>query len=291
MTKEIIISDYGQSWCLYIDKIKIILGKDRYRFYRALKHQYLKEEKSEYEIELDSEMCIQINNQRFESKSNKLYVIDLNSNLDEELKLSSKSLFVEYLESKLKSIDYEDEFIMLNQSIDILNQSVLEEASISYNDTKIKFELPKFSFKTLIKNMSSIQLKNEIFSLDYDLKFDEKLELYLITISSIALENLSKNYILLLVVDKLPKSIYNKIKQILPNNLNIILFALNFEYDVEFKDIYIIDKFSLDLADDEGVYNHIVIEKGLEADLNSAYDRLVKICNPLNETKKLLDLV
>lgn len=291
MTKEIIISDYNQSWCLYIEKIKIILGKDRYRFYRALKHQYLKEEKSEFEIVSNSETHIKINNQRFDSKLYKLYIIDLNSNMDEEVKLSSKSLFIEYLESKLKCIDYEDEFIMLNQSIEILNQSILEEISILFNEAKIIFELPKYSFKTLIKNMSSAQLKNDVFSLDYDLTVEEKLELYLLIILSIAAENSGRNYILLLVLDKLPRSIYNKIKHVLPSNLNIILFAHNFEYDVDFKDIYIIDKFSLDLANEVDVYNHLVIDRGFEVDLDSVNNTLFKICNPLNETKKLLDLV
>lgn len=291
MTKEIMLYDYNQNWCFSIDKIKIILGKERYRFFRALKHQFLKEEKSEYETSIDSELSIKVNNQRFDSKNYKLYLVDLNSNIDDEVKLSSKSMFTEFLESKLKAVDYEDEFIMLNQSIDILNQSTLEDISITFNDVKIIFELPKFSFKTLIKSLTSSQLKNDVFSLDYDLSLEEKLELYLNVIESIALENKTRHHTLVLVVDKLPKSIYNKIEQSLPDNLNIILFAHNFEYDVVYKDIFIIGNGSLDLSNDEDIYNHLVIDKGLAVDLDSVINTLIKMCSPLAETSKLLDLV
>ena len=289
--KEIIIEDYNQKWCFSIEKIKIILGKDRYRFYRTLKHQLQKEDKSEYEIDVKPELLVKMNNQRIETKNQKMFIVDFDSNLDEEVKLSTKSLFIEYLESKLKMIDYDDEFIMLNQSIDVLNQSILEDVSIVSDEVKIIFELPKFSYKTLVKNIVSNQIKSNIYSFDFDLTLEEKLNLYLHVLKDLALENSLKNYMFVILLDHLPRKLYEKIYSQEINNLNIIVFAHSFDYDVKYQDIYLIGDKSIDLANDIDVYDHLVIEKGITVDLKSANDLLIKLCNPLNETSKLLDLI
>lgn len=104
MTKEIMLYDYNQSWCFSIDKIKIILGKERYRFFRALKHQFLKEEKSEYETSIDSELSIKVNNQRFDSKNYKLYLVDLNSNVDDEVNYQVSQCLLNFLNQNSKQL-------------------------------------------------------------------------------------------------------------------------------------------------------------------------------------------
>lgn len=289
--REIIFEDYNQKWCFSIDKIKIILGKDRYRFYRTLKHQLQKEDKSEFEVEIKPELSVKMNNQRIETRSQKLFIVNFDSNFDDEVKLSTKSLFIEYLDSKLKMVDYEDEFIMLNQNIDVLNQSILDDIAVVSDDVKIIFELPKLSYKTLIKNIVSNQLKSDTYSFDFDLTLEEKLNLYLNVMYQLALENNTKTYILIIVVDKLPRNIYEKISLHEISNLSIIIFAHSFGYNVRYEDIYMIGDKSIDLANETDIYDYLIIDKGLTVDLKSANDLMMKLCNPLNETSKLLDLI
>jgi len=116
--RKVEISDYEEAWKFSIDRVKIIQGDNKYRLYKSLQHQMMKEDASEYESERNDQLEIKINGQKLDTKINKIYLLNLFTNFDDELKLSARSILVEYLESHLKDVDYQDEFIMLNQSID-----------------------------------------------------------------------------------------------------------------------------------------------------------------------------
>lgn len=176
--RKIEITDYDDSWIFSIDRLKIIQGEKKYRLYRSLLHQLMKEEISEFESESNLQLEVRINGQKYDLKTNKIYQFGMFSNLDEEVKMSAKSLLVDYLDSQLKDVDYQDEFIMLNQSIEILNQELLDELNIESNDSKLVFRVPAFTLKTLIKNSVSEIYKNELHSNDYDFNIDEKFNVY-----------------------------------------------------------------------------------------------------------------
>ena len=150
--RKIEISDYEDTWSFSIERVKIVQGENKYRFFKALQHQLLKEDASEYESEQNQRNEMKINGQKYDTKTNKIFVLNPLSNFDEELKLTAKSLLVEYLDSQLKDVDYQDEFIMLNQSIEVINQELYDELSVESFETKLSFCLPSFTLKTLIKN-------------------------------------------------------------------------------------------------------------------------------------------
>lgn len=89
--RKIEIMDYEESWTFSIDRLKIIQGEKKYRLYRSLLHQLMKEETSEYESEINTKLEMRINGQEYDVKSNKIYQLGLFSNLDEEVKMSTKS--------------------------------------------------------------------------------------------------------------------------------------------------------------------------------------------------------
>lgn len=284
--RKIEITDYDDSWVFSIDRLKIIQGEKKYRLFRSLLHQLMKEEVSEFESESNLQLEIRINGQKYDVKTNKIYQFGMLSNFDEEVKMSAKSLLVDYLDSQLKDVDYQDEFIMLNQSIEILNQELLDELNIESNDSKLVFRVPAFTLKTLIKNTVSEIYKNELHSNDYDFGIDEKFNVYFGIWNRIAQKNPSRNYIVLVALDELIPNMYDKIKKLETTNLQFILFTDRLHCNVDYQDVYMIGKMKIDFCDDESVFENLVIEKGFAQDLEDSRKILSDYCVYPRKTTK-----
>ncbi len=284
--RKIEITDYDDSWVFSIDRLKIIQGEKKYRLYRSLLHQLMKEEVSEFESESKIQLEVKINGQKYDVKTNKIYQFSMFSNLDEEVKMSAKSLLVDYLDSQLKDVDYQDEFIMLNQSIEILNQELLDELSIESNDAKLCFRVPTFTLKSLIKSTVSEIYKNELHSNDYDFNVDDKFNVYFDIWNRIAEKNPSRNYIVLIVLDELIPTVYDKIKSLEINNLQFILFANRLHCNIDYQDVYMIGRMKIDFCDDESIFENLVIEKGFAQDLEDSKKILSDFCIYPRKTTK-----
>ena len=188
---------------------------------------------------------------------------------------------LEYLDAQLKDVDYQDVFIMLNQSIELINQELLDEINVESNETRVAFSLQPFTLKSLIKNTIAEIYKNDLHACDFDLKLIEKIRLYLKTMVCIADKNQARHYFVLVVLDEMSPIIYDEIKGINKNNLQLIVFVNLINCIVEYQDIYMIGKLKMDFGDDESIYENLVIEKGIALDLPDSKRILVEYCkNP-----------
>lgn len=187
-------------------------------------------------------------------------------------------MLVDYLDSKLKDVDYQDEFIMLNQSIEILNQELLDEMSLESNDTKLVFRIPPFTLKTLIKNTVAETFKNNLHANDYDFSLKDKFDLYLNIWNRIAECNPSRNYIVLIVFEELSTYMYDEIKKSEQSNLQFILFIDRMNCTVDYQDVYMLGKMKIDFSDEESVFENLVIEKGFAQDLEDSRKILADYC-------------
>lgn len=284
--RKIEITDYEESWSFSIDHLKIIQGEKKFRLYRSLFHQLMKEEMSEYESESNVRLDIKVNGQKYDVKTNKIYQFGIFSNLDEEIKMSAKSLLFDYLNSQLKEIDYQDEFIMLNQSIEIINQEVLDEMSLDVDDSKLAFKIPPFTLKTLIKSTVAEIYKNELHAIDYDFDLNEKFSIYFDIWNRIAVRNPSRNYIVLIVIDELTHIMYQNLKKLETSNLQFILFVDRLQCRVDYHDVYMTGKMKIDFSDEESVYGNLVIEEGFAQDLDDSKRILSDYCEYPRKTTK-----
>ena len=284
--RKVEISDYEEAWKFSIDRVKIIQGDNKYRLYKSLQHQMMKEDASEYESERNDQLEIKINGQKLDTKINKIYLLNLFTNFDDELKLSARSILVEYLESHLKDVDYQDEFIMLNQSIDLINQGIFEDLCIESNDSKMMFALQPFTLKTLIKSSIAELYKNELHANDYDLTLNEKMILFFTVLNRISLKNQSRNYIVLVVIDELTSIIYEELISSSNANLQYVVFVNDLHCVVNYQDLYVVGKIKMDFSDEESIYENLVIEKGIAQDLEDSKRILSDYCNNPRKTTK-----
>lgn len=277
--KLIQFEDNEEKWLFGIDKVKYVIGSNsnsKYRLYKMLQHLLNKEDQSDYENENNNIKCL-LNEQRLDLKVWKMYEYSNQSNLNDELKLSSKSLLVEYIESVFKEIDYEEMFIMLNESVKQFNFEFLNNCSLISESIELKLLLDEFTLKSLIKSMTPILLKEEMYANDFDLSNIEKIKLYIRIIDEIAHKNKNKEYLYIIQFEKVDHEFESMIHSIISDNLHILVFTNYISTKINYKDIYCVDRIKLDFAIEEELFQKLIIDCGTSYDIHDLHEMLEKL--------------
>ena len=231
---------------IIIDSKKYLLGNSdiKYQILRNLK-LFFSREKSEYRKENNCEVELFINEKAVDFKRTRFFYVDDQYSIDEDCKLTSKSLIGKYLEIKYSQIDYFETINTLN----ILLENFQEELNI---DEMLKVKFNHLASKQLLK-ICKPEVIEEFQKDEYDMDQEEIILFQLHLIEYIQNHNLEyENTIVYIKIQNLTKTIQEEI-----NKLDQCITLIDTEFynrQMLIEEIYLCEERTLDLNDDETLY-------------------------------------
>ena len=238
---------------LLIDKYKFIIGNNeiqKLNLKRALKEFQVGLPLSEYEEENHNNVHIYLDDNELTQKKINIYFISPNYEFYQELKLQSKSILLKAIINELSDESYIETFLTI--------QSLTEMLCIQFNEGHdIKLRDIKISPTTFAKLIEPTLVIDDFEMNEFDLSIEEFICLQLDFIRQATSITKHEN---LIIVDCpiVTNKIQDKIKEI--SNSMIIVFCTTMQTDYQLNSCYLIDKFTIDLADEESIYERICNE-------------------------------
>lgn len=205
------IKNGTNKWNLQMNHVKYIISDSstNYTLLQAIR-LFTSKDKSENRTENNTSTKMFINEKEIEFKNNMFIEISEMYSLNEDKKLTTKSLMLKYLEIKLQNQDYFDTI----STIDILLNSLSEEVN---DESMLKIMFNGANYKQLIK-MLSPYYEDELQKDEFDLTRDELILFQLDLVEYIS--NHNSKYDNIFVFGKLD-NLSNKILQKINNIENV----------------------------------------------------------------------
>lgn len=208
--KQLLISNGNINRTIIIDHTKYVLGSNAVnKFYiKQAVRQYFNKTISGYREEIGSECYFKIDDNPVDKKNTFFYEVTENYSINEDAKLSTKSLMLKYLETLYSSIDYMDTLNTLNILVESLSDEVSENAFV-------QSEFSTYSPKLLTKLVTAHYYEDESYKDEYDLSYEDLVILQLNMINYIAVNSKKYAYIILFIdIPLLTDEIRSKIDEI-----------------------------------------------------------------------------
>lgn len=253
--KQLLISNGNINRTIIIDHTKYVLGSNavnKYYIKQAVR-QYFNKTVSGYREEIGSECYFKIDDSPVDKKNTLFYEVTEDYSINEEAKLSTKSLMLKYLETLYSSIDYMDTLNTLNILVESLSDEVSENAFV-------QSEFSTYSSKLLTKLVTAHYYEDESYKDEYDLSYEDLIILQLNMINYIAMNSKKYAYIILFVdIPLITDEIRSKIDEMYNDRVYCIVFSKTIR-DIEIENICVEEDYFLDFANEEMVY-YILNEK------------------------------
>ena len=238
---------------LLIDKYKFIIGNNeiqKLNLKRAIKEFRVGLPLSEYEEENHNNVHVYLDDNELAQKKINIYFISPNYEFYQELKLQSKSILLKAIINELSDESYIETFLTI--------QSLTEMLCIQFNeDHDIKLRDIKISPTTFAKLIEPTLVIDDFEMNEFDLSIEDFICLQLDLIRQATSISKQEN---LIIVDCpiVTNKIQDKVKEI--SNSMIIVFCRTIQTDYLLNNCYLIDKLTIDLADEESIYERICNE-------------------------------
>ena len=240
------IKNGTNKWNLQMNHVKYIISDSstNYTLLQAIR-LFNSKDKSENRTENNLSTKIFINEKEIELKNNMFIEISEAYSLNEDKKLTTKSLMLKYLEIKLQNQEYFDTI----STIDILLNSLSEEVN---DESLLKIMFNGANYKQLIK-MLSPYYEDELQKDEFDLTRDELILFQLDLIEYISNHN-SKydNIFVFCKLDNLSDKILQKINKI--ENVKLIIFTNYYSDLMNVQNTSLLQDKIIDFADMEQIY-------------------------------------
>ena len=236
---------------LLIDKYKYIIGNDeiqKLNIKRAIKEFQVGLPLSEYEEENHNNVHIYLDDDELTQKKINIYFISPNYDFYQELQ--SKSILLKAIINELSDESYIETFLTIQSLAEMLCMQFNEGHDIKLRDIKIS--------PTIFAKLIEPTLVIDDFEMnEFDLSIEDFICLQLDLIRQATSITKQEN---LIIVDYpiMTNKIQDKIKEI--SNSMIIIFCGTIQTDYQLNSCYLIDKFTIDLANEESIYEHICNE-------------------------------
>lgn len=240
------IKNGTNKWNLQMNHVKYIISDSsmNYTMLQAIR-LFTSKDKSENRTENNISTKMFINEKEIEFKNNMFIEISEMYSLNEDKKLTTKSLMLKYLEMKLQNQDYFDTI----STIDILLNSLSEEVN---DESMLKIMFNGTNYKQLIK-MLSPYYEDELQKDEFDLSRDELILFQLDLIEYISDHN-SKYYNIFVFgkLDNLSNKILHKINAI--EKIKLIIFTNCYNDLMDVQNTSLLQDKIIDFADMEQIY-------------------------------------
>lgn len=253
--KQLLISSGNINRTIIIDHIKYVLGSNamnKYYLKQAVR-QYFNKTVSGYREEIGSECYFKIDDSPVDKKNTFFYEVTENYSINDDAKLSTKSLMVKYLETLYSDVNYMDTLNTLNILIESLSDEVSENAFV-------QSEFSTCSPKLLTKLVTAHYYEDESYKDEYDLSYEDLIILQLNMIDYIAVHSKKYSYFILFIdIPLITDGIKNKIDEMSKDRVYCLVFSKTVR-DIEIENICVEEDYFLDFANEEMVY-YILNEK------------------------------
>lgn len=240
------IKNGTNKWNLQMNHVKYIISDSstNYTLLQAIR-LFTSKDKSENRTENNTSTKMFINEKEIEFKNNMFIEISEMYSLNEDKKLTTKSLMLKYLEIKLQNQDYFDTI----STIDILLNSLSEEVN---DESMLKIMFNGANYKQLIK-MLSPYYEDELQKDEFDLTRDELILFQLDLVEYISNHNSKYDNIFVFgKLDNLSNKILQKINNI--ENVKLIIFTNYYNDLMNVQNAALLQDKIIDLADMEQIY-------------------------------------
>lgn len=244
--KILTIKNGTNKWNLQMDHVKYIISDSsmNYTLLQAIR-LFTSKDKSENRTENNISTKMFINEKEIEIKNNMFIEITEMYSLNEDKKLTTKSLMLKYLESKLQNQKYFDTI----STIDILLNSLSEEVN---DESTLKIMFNGANYKQLIK-MLSPYYEDELQKDEFDLTRDELILFQLDLVEYISNHNSKYDNIFVFgKLDNLSDKILQKINKI--ENVILMIFTNYYNDLMNVQNTALLQDKIIDLADMEQIY-------------------------------------
>lgn len=240
------IKNGTNKWNLQMNHVKYIISDSsmNYTLLQAIR-LFTSKDKSENRTENNISTKMFINEKEIELKNNMFIEISEMYSLNEDKKLTTKSLMLKYLESKLQNQEYFDTI----STIDILLNSLSEEVN---DESMLKIMFNGANYKQLIK-MLSPYYEDELQKDEFDLTRDELILFQLDLVEYISNHNSKYDNIFVFgKLDNLSDKILQKINKI--ENVKLMIFTNYYNDLMNVQNTALLQDKIIDLADMEQIY-------------------------------------
>ena len=240
------IKNGTNKWNLQMNYVKYIISDSstNYTLLQAIR-LFTSKDKSENRTENNISTKIFINEKEIESKNNMFMEISEMYSLNEDKKLTTKSLMLKYLEIKLQNQEYFDTI----STIDILLNSLSEEVN---DESLLKIMFNGANYKQLIK-MLSPYYEDELQKDEFDLTRDELILFQLDLVEYISNHNSKYDNIFIFgKLDNLSDRILQKINKI--QNVKLMIFTNYYNDLMNVQNAALLQDKIIDFADMEQIY-------------------------------------
>lgn len=233
-------------WNFQIDKIKFILCSDNtdYSMIQSLR-AFMTKEKSEYRTENNIQYNLCLDDDEIKLKNNLLLEITDAYSLNEDKKLTTKSLMLKYLELKLQSLEFFDTL----STLDILFESLSNEIN---DDSILKVVFNGMNYKQLVKLISPYY-ENEMQKDEFDMDVNELIDFQLQMVQYISMNNKKyDNVYCFMKLDNLNNKLLESLYKI--EGCKIIVFTNHYLEGMNVDDVCLLEREFIDFADMEQFY-------------------------------------
>lgn len=240
------IKNGTNKWNLQMNHVKYIISDSsmNYTLLQAIR-LFTSKDKSENRTENNISTKMFINEKEIELKNNMFIEISEMYSLNEDKKLTTKSLMLKYLEIKLQNQEYFDTI----STIDILLNSLSEEVN---DESMLKIMFNGTNYKQLIK-MLSPYYEDELQKDEFDLTRDELFLFQLDLVEYISNHNSKYDNIFVFgKLDNLSDKILHKMNKI--ENIKLIIFTNYYNDLMNVQNAAILQDKIIDFADMEQIY-------------------------------------
>lgn len=246
---KISVINFNKRIDVLVSKTKYIIGNDydnKDLIKKTMIYYFSKLNLSEYAEDTYGKSYVLFDDSLLNISDFDFYYVNPNFDMDSDIKLTSKSLCLSYINSLLDNIEYNETF----QTISVLMNDLLEEVVDVKNEIIVPNVDVDFTKKTLIKLISLYFMKDDNQINNYDLSLKERIILQLKMIASISKKS-NKNIIILGEIPIIDKEIIGILNEI--NSYNLIFIENSKERDDI--DLYIMNQNEIiDLQNDELIF-------------------------------------
>ena len=219
--KQLLISSGNINRTIIIDHIKYVLGSNamnKYYLKQAVR-QYFNKTVSGYREEISSECYFKIDDSPVDKKNTFFYEVTENYSINDDAKLSTKSLMLKYLETLYSDVNYMDTLNTLNILVESLSDEVSENAFV-------QSEFSIYSPKLLTKLVTAHYYEDESYKDEYDLSYEDLIILQLNMINYIAVNSKKYAYIILFIdIPLITDEIKSKIDELSKDRIYCLVFS------------------------------------------------------------------
>lgn len=237
-----------------IGTTKFIIGdneKTKFDIYQLLKSAFAKTPNSDYAIESGSKHSSLFDDRPFDTKIWKFYEVTPFFDIDNDLKMGTKSLTMRYLESFADSLEQNETYTTLSILTKSLNEDFFNnEPTLLFGDKELKFAFGGIPRSAIFKECSPLLISNALDMNTVDLSYDDIIDLQINMISSIACKETDKMHLVYCNAPSLTSStLINLINKTINNVFMVIVTNDLPKCDV--KDLIICSKHYIDFANED----------------------------------------